>query len=371
VIYQGTPILFSPPTVASVLVNLPTIATLIPSPAVEGAESEAFPGVLRTTQRELYRWIANPHYEHLAEPMMLLEEVHAAGCIFEQMLRTSSRELFVSLSAEVFLAHDLLRRGFEVETIQRSADRSHDLRVRGDGIEMAVEVYSPRELRAVDEWTHEVLDLAQYLDVRSSYRSEVRTTIEQPIPPEPWQLDPYAHDRMLEATRGAVIAEISHDAEEALSELRPLDKSYPHEGTPMTTTITLSDVQPAADEGPVRSGTFSYPGFSGYSPAGVFAKIVERTIRKAQERQTHSVEAETRGLVVYLMGTQIADDLTHEAHLRPAEALLAEVDPSDLGLDVIAFVVRALPRGLAYVLAIWDDAHLTRAKVDALFGQMA
>jgi hypothetical protein len=368
--YRGTPILFSPARIKSVLVYLPTVASLIPDPEDEGVESQAFPGVLRKTERELYRWIANTHYEHLREPVVQLEEVHAAGCTFEQMLKTTSREQFVSLSAEVLVAHDLLRRGYAVETIDRSGDRSPDLRVRGKGVDMAVEVYSPRELRAVDEWVHEVTDLLQYVDVRASFNSNVSTVIEKPIPPDPESLDPWAPDKMLERTGGTVLAEINSDFEDALRDLRPIDKSYHHPGTPMITTVTLDNVRSALDAGPARNGSFSPPGFSGYSPAGVFGKIVGRAVRKAQARQTHTVGALTRALVVYLMGTSIAQDLTHPAHLKQAEAVLDDVDPTDYGLDVIAFVVRTLPRGLGYVLAISDDAHLTRLQVDALFGQM-
>ena len=138
----------------------------------------------------------------------------------------------------------------------------------------------------------------------------------------------------------------------------------------MVTTVVLDNVREAPEAGPRREGNVSLPGFSGDSPSGVFRTVVERAIRKAQERQTHAVEAQTRALVVYLMGTQIAHDLTHPAHSKQAEAVLDEVDPTDYGLDAIAFVVRAQPRGLAYVLATVDDAHLTREQFDALFGQM-
>lgn len=55
----GTPILFSPEKVRNVLVKLPSVAALLPDPALEGEPSDAFPGVLRKTQREVYRWIAN------------------------------------------------------------------------------------------------------------------------------------------------------------------------------------------------------------------------------------------------------------------------------------------------------------------------
>ena len=83
-----TPILDSPANVRSVLATLPSVAPLIPDPADEGDESDAFPGVLRKTRKELYRWIANTHYPHLAKVVPVLDRVHAAGCTFGNLLTT-------------------------------------------------------------------------------------------------------------------------------------------------------------------------------------------------------------------------------------------------------------------------------------------
>src|SRR6266498_4753407 len=131
---MGTPILFSPENVRNVLVKLPSVAALLPDPALEGEPSDAFPGVLRKTQREVYRWIANTHYEHLADAVVHLERVHAAGCTFGSLLTTRDREQFVSLTAEVLVADDLLRRGYAVSTIPRSDRVSPDLHVVADEI---------------------------------------------------------------------------------------------------------------------------------------------------------------------------------------------------------------------------------------------
>src|SRR6266511_1967544 len=131
-----TKILFSPVSVEKTLASLPSVAALIPRPAVEGESSEAFPGVLRKTDRELYRWIANTHYPHLANAVELLERVHAAGCTFGNLLTTRNREQFVSHTAEVLVAEDLLRRGFTVSTVPRSSKASPDLHVTGDGIDV-------------------------------------------------------------------------------------------------------------------------------------------------------------------------------------------------------------------------------------------
>jgi hypothetical protein len=366
---SGTPILFSPANVSRVLEGHPTLASLLPDPAREGTDSGAFPGVLRKTERELYRWIANTHYEHLVGPIAQLERVHAAGCRFDRMLKTRSRELFVSHSAEMLVADDLLQRGYEVTTIETSDERSPDLHVFGEGIDMALEVYSPRELRAVDDWTHEVGDLLQYVDIAASFSSGAATSFEKTIPPEPWQFDPWAVADMIDETHAVVLAEVTHDVEEALRTLQPLAKTYPHPGTPLVTSVQLDDVQPAPEGGPMRTGTISNPGFSGYSPAGVFKKTVEKSLQKAKRRQTQGAAGDTRAQVVYLMGTQIAADLTHPAHSKQAEAVLDDVDPTDYGLDVIAFVVRANPTGLASIFAVADDANLSLEQVQALFMQ--
>jgi hypothetical protein len=365
---SNTPILFSPENVAAVLADLPTVAGLIPPPEKEGSGSTAFPDVLRKTERELYRWIANTRYDHLAAVVPLLERVHDAGCRFGNLLTTRSREQFVSHTAELLVAEDLMHRGYRVSTIPRASGPSPDLHVAGDGIDVVVEVYTPRELTAIDEWTHEVLDLLRYVDMPVSYRSSVHTKLEQTIPPDRELLDPWEPAKMLEQTHDEVMAEIRSGVGTALSERRPLSEVYRHGATPLRTTIELSDVRTADPTlGPERPVSFSYPGFGGYSPAGVFRTVVERAQKKARKRQAHGAAAAARALVVYMMSTKIAEDLLHPAHMKGAEQALGEVDPQEYGLDAIAFVVRTLPRGVGAILWIADDATLTEPQVRALF----
>jgi hypothetical protein len=144
---------------------------------------------------------------------------------------------------------------------------------------------------------------------------------------------------MLDLTRVGVIAEIARDVERALRGLRPLEVEYRHPDTSMFTTVERTGVRPAAASGPTRGGTFSY------APAA------------------------TRGLVVYLMGTKIAEDLAHRTHLELAAQSLDQIEPRAYELDVIAFVVRALPEGLAALFTVADDATLTSEEVEALFHQ--
>jgi hypothetical protein len=129
-----TQILFEPTEVRNVLTSMPSVAPLIPDPAAEGEDSEAFPGVLRKTERELYRWIANTHYPHLAEVVTLMERVHAAGCTFGNFLTTTSRVQFISHTAELLVSErrslavtwehnrPLSRDSFEADARTRTGD---------------------------------------------------------------------------------------------------------------------------------------------------------------------------------------------------------------------------------------------------------
>ena len=173
---------------------------------------------------------------------------------------------------------------------------------------------------------------------------------------------------MLERAPKDVLPQIALDVEEALRDLRPLAQTYLHPDTPLTTTVEIEDVHEASARGPARFTTVAVPGFSGYSPAGVFRTIVERAEKKARRRQTQGIAADARALVVYLMRTKIAEDLGVRAHMAQAEEEVRDLDPMSFGLGVIAFVVRALPQGLAYVLAVGGPEALTKAQVDALFG---
>jgi hypothetical protein len=368
-----TPLLFSPERVRKTLVSLPSLAALLPDPGAEGVESEAWPGVLRKTDRELYRWLANTaHFEHLAEVVGQLERVKTAGCSLDGLLKTRSREQFVGHTSELLVADDLLDRGYGVRTVERSGESSPDLLVSGDGIEVAVEVYTPRELRTVDAWVDDLKDLLNNADIAADYTSSAETKVERAIPPTPEQFDPWGPDKYLEQTADQVFAEIREDVQNALSDLQPLSKIYRHGTTPLLTTVEIENVERSSEQGPARRGSFSYPGLSGYSPAGVFRTVVERALKKAKKRQASGVDANARALVVNLMGTKIAEDLVRsEVHLNQATESADGIDPQEYGLDVIAFVVRVFPRGLASIVTIAEDTTLPIAEVKAIFGATA
>jgi hypothetical protein len=171
-------ILFRADHFEGVLAGLPTIPASLPPPATEGTESTAFPG-MRKTRREIYRLLSNDHYEHLVEALRILETVHAAGLSFGHLLSTTGRQMFSSLLDEALAAEHFLLRGYDVATIQRTGLQTPDLHVKGTGVEMAIEVYSPREWLEIEEWMGRLLQFLKYSDVPRNYRARARTRVAQ------------------------------------------------------------------------------------------------------------------------------------------------------------------------------------------------
>jgi hypothetical protein len=59
----------------------------------------------------------------------ILERVHAAGCEFGNFLTTTSRVQFISHTAELLVAEDLLHRGYTVRTIPLTSNVRTDLQL--------------------------------------------------------------------------------------------------------------------------------------------------------------------------------------------------------------------------------------------------
>ena len=361
------PILFSPPGVADVLGELPALAETLKPPVDEGEPSAAFPSALRKTNREIYRFLANTHYEHLADALGLFEKVFAAGCVFPDLVRTTSRQQFMSVTAEVLAAEHFLNRGYMVSPIPRTGERGADIHVVGHNLDAAIEIYSPREWMAVDAWTDALKDVINSADIAANYVARADTRIRLTTPPDrfysPWEIA-----EVLRLTQREVLANIRRGAYRAMERLRPWEWTYDHRQSALETTFSLSDVSPSSPDGPVRFGSVSAPGPSGYSPSGVFRTIVERAVKKSKRRQTATSVAPTRALLVNLMHTHVADDLLHPAHHREATEALGDLDPREHGLDLIAFYVRAKPEGIRLVFSVYENERLTEQQLLRMLG---
>jgi hypothetical protein len=360
--------LFDPVRVERLLAVLPALRAAVRSPDVEGKPSWGYPK-LRSTRRELYRLLSNAHYRDLRRGLRAIEETHALGCRFDGLLTTHVYEQFQSHMSEVRAAEHFLCRSFTVATIPRAETRTADLHLVGHGIGATVEVFTRREWLPLDEWTDTVRDGLKNVDHHVDFAVSVSTR--SVVPRELWS--PWDLGEALAKTRVTVLGEIFHDFAAALDASAAYRKAYVHEGVGLETHVEVHVVR-AGGDAPARLVSFSLPGFGGYSPAGILRRIVEGPLRdKAGRRQAQRAGAGARCLLVDLSRARIADDLRHPAHRTEAEKVVAAVDPSEFGLDLIAFYrpYSGRLRGRCDYFAAFDDARLSHQDVERLFGPSA
>ncbi|MGH2949314.1 MAG: hypothetical protein ACRDPC_24180 [Solirubrobacteraceae bacterium] len=159
--------LFQAEAVTNVLSQFPQLRSRLGDPRQEGQPSHAF-STARKSERQIYRVLGNVHYSHLGELLEALEFCLERGFSQPAILRTRARRSFAESLAELHAARHFLGREFEVEG--QDATKNHapvpDLIVTGHGLNVAVEVYCPREWEGLCE-----LD-----DLRVALRAARRTT---------------------------------------------------------------------------------------------------------------------------------------------------------------------------------------------------
>lgn len=360
-----TAFLFDPARVDRMLAVLPALRAAVKSPASEGKPSSSY-AKLRKTRREVYRLLSNQHYAHLRNSLRAIEVTHAAGCSFDRLLTTDVYEQFQSHMSEVRAAEHFLCRSFSVTSIPRTGTRTADLRLVGNGIDVTVEVFTRREWLPLDEWNDSVRDGLKNVDRCVDFAVSVSTRSVVPsVAWSPWDLG-----NALARTQVRVLGEIFADFGAALDASAAYQKTYVHEGVDLETDLELRLVRAGTDR-PARLVSIALPGFGGYSPAGMLRRIIEGSLReKAGRGQAQKSGTGARCLLIDLSRAQIADDLRHPAHRPEAEKVLAAVDPGEFGLDLISFYrpYSGRRRGRCDYFAAFDDARLSRADVERLFG---
>ena len=360
-----TQFLFDPERVDRLLAHLPTLGEVLPPRASEGGSSAGFDR-LRKTERQVYRFLSNPHYPDLRHALRAIDRTYCAGCRFGELLSTGDYELFQSHVAEVRAADHFLARSLCVETIRRADSRTADLRVAVDNLAVTVEVFTRREWLGLRQWTDSLRDTLKNLDISRDYVASVTTRSQRLDLWLPWDLA----DALIRPGSAGARSALFADFEIAVDEMTPYNRTYDHSKVDLETEVELGNVRPAGDA-PARGLFISAPGFGGYSPAGMLRRIIEGPLRdKAGHGQAHASGGDVRCLLVDLTHAFIADDLRAPAHAREAEDVVATVDPREFELDIIVFYRPYVGRlrGKCDHFAVFDDDVISRDHVGLMFG---
>ncbi len=332
--------LFDPEAIDRSLATLPRLRKALGDPHREGEPSAAFPAA-RRSRREIYRVLGNLHYPHLDELVRSVEDCLAGG--FEQptILRTRARKPFAEALAELQTAVHLLLRGFQIEAPRPGKGQVPDVLARGHGIELAVEVYCPRQWEGLAELFDDLMNAVKNLDSPVDYRFEVaaaqleRFDDEQRLlilhPAELARaLDATTRDQLLEELVGELAAKLDGTR----GDLR-LERERPDLNIKLS--IRLDEVRRSTGVFPARPGCIFLPSISGYRPEGMFEQVVERVVDKAAKGQAVG-HASLSLLVVELSRSELASELAHPSYRKTFEQTLQQRLGRHLcGYDMIAF----------------------------------
>ena len=222
--------------------------------------------------------LANAHMPHLRPALLAIENVIAADVGLGDLLTTTARAQFSARLTEALVADHFLLKGFQVRSIPRGNGRTADFVVDDGALAATVEVYSPREWEAVDDWETALWDTVKNLDVPQVFRVSVNTRAE-PL------TDPWTVAHWLRHTGADVLSRIEADLLELVARgATTLQKTYEHSPYPIETEV---DFEVVAQHGHHRSRFIfrGSPTVSGYAPEGMFLRVVRHKLRKKAHRR--------------------------------------------------------------------------------------
>lgn len=370
------PFLFDPSRVADELAARPHLKAALGDPHQQGEQSAHFPGY-RKSPLQIYRVLANLHYEHLEAFVDRLDFCFGHGYEQPKLIRTGGRAEFASALSELQVAEHFLLRCFEVAGFDatKGSDPVPDLLVQGKGLRALVEVYRPVEGEGLDELERDVTDAMKNLDVPFEYlwRWDVTQINDFDLSgsrPRLLHLHPEPLSDAVERDnrRAALVHPLVDELRQRLvaGEQPPLEAATTHPDMNVRLTLTIEEAAPR--DVPARDGIVSGPGLSGYAPEAMFERLVKEKVRdKAGKRQARSEGKALEILVADVSGSKLESELRHEDYYRPRFLeMLKELD--DLSYDAIVFCEPAgWGKELLAHFAVFEDVAMTKDELGQLF----
>lgn len=340
---KRTAYLFDPAEVVQVLGELPSLGAALGDPAREGEPSTAFP-LARKSERQIYRILANDHYEHLAELLRSLDYCLAHGFTQPSLLRTRGRSNFDSGVSELGAAEHFLLRGFVVEGLdaRRRSEPVPEFLASQAELEIAVEVYRPVEWGGLSALTDQLMELLKSLDVPLDYRFEVQVDQlarfnEQG---EFLSVDPAELARQLTPSR---LAAIVHPALERITQQLRADApdfqvQNDERDFNIRVSVGFSGVTSSESILPVRWGAISPLGLTGYAPEAMFDRLVSERVRRKAARGQGRIAGRLAILIVDLAASEITTQLSSPAYREDFVKSMGRALGEELpGYEVVAF----------------------------------
>lgn len=330
--------LFDPESVRRELKELPLLRSALAGNDVTDSAS------IRNVQkcpREIYRVLGGTHYPHLAELLRTLELCLQHGFTQPTLLQTRARKPFFDALAELHAAEHFLLNGFSIVIPQENkAGPKPEFIASGHGVEIAVEVYSPRIWEGLSGLSDGLIGMLMNWDAPFSYKARLRLEGKHFKPsklllPHPGELS--------DALTGPVCEALAHDFNRAIAEKlgkSTADFTVERERPDLNLAISLSlsSIDRASDGIPARSCVTHGPTKTGHAPEGIFDRLIARNVtNKARQRQAIG-HAPLSLLLVDLTQTDLRSELDHPFYRgKFSESIRAQFSSGLQGYDAIAF----------------------------------
>lgn len=273
-----------------------------------------------------------------------LERCLAAGLAL-RWLRTSSRPQFRSGLAEVRTACELLRHGFAVDDLASNKGQSRvpEFAARDGHLEVAVEVYAPRDWERLSDLAYELRDHILHHGAPMDY--DVELTVGplsrfddkgglMLLHPGPVDAGLANNDR-----EGAV-ASVMEQVGTALSgELADAQATHVVSSLNLNIQALLTGIRGATGSVPQRRWCIHHWPAGGYAIDGMFDGLVRGRVRRKMHRgQASAAGLATSLLVVDLTQFPLAGEWEHDFYDGAFRAALERrIAPDLMGHDAIAF----------------------------------
>lgn len=322
--------LYLPADVAHVLERLPHLKPVVADPIREGTRSGAFPAA-RRSPLQIYRILANDHYDHLRELLESLNFCARAGYLPPKLVKRRDRARFDSDLAEARLAEHLLRNEVGVQDLdaQKGSELTPEFIAHANDLDLAVEVYAPRTRLGLDLLMDELQDPVKNLDEPIDFRFDIRVDQLSRADSEqrPLWLHPTILGRGLDAgIRLETVGRLMHSLMEQL-QTSPASATAKMEigDLNIRVEITLTEIRTRGGELPNRLGWIHDPPLSGYAPEGIFANLVQRRVsaklRKGQGPKSGVAPVSLLGIDMAHCN-DLTTELSHPGYRADFEATL-------------------------------------------------
>ncbi|MGH2792552.1 MAG: hypothetical protein ACRDJ0_16410 [Actinomycetota bacterium] len=270
-----TAYLFDPADVIQLLRELPDLAAALGNPTREGGPSDVFPQA-RKSERQLYRILANDHYDHLAALLSSLDFCLGRGFRQPVLLRTRAQSNFTSAISELSAAEHFLLRGFELDglDVKKDSDPVPEFLARRDELSVAVEVYHPLEWEGLSALTDNLMEALKNLDVPLDYRFEVRVDQLEHLDErgavryvQPAALARELNTTMLAAITGPILERITARLMAGATDVRVQTEER---SLNIRVSAAITGAIASASTLPSRAGVISPLGLTGYAPEAMF-----------------------------------------------------------------------------------------------------